>query len=127
MSLDAALRGGLSSWTIRAQGDRAMIVVRLVGWLLVLIALMILGRDLLAWYDSGTFAPESVDQLWFELFRRSRTFVQGLLERDAAPWFGHIIFVALLLWAAPAVAVPGVALIWAGRRRLDTRGRRQRA
>jgi hypothetical protein len=104
-----------------------MIVVRLVGWLLVLIALMILGRDLLAWYDSGTFAPVSLDQLWFELFHRSRAVVQGMLERDTAPWFGHIIFVALLLWAAPIVAVPGVVLIWVGRRRGETRARRMRA
>jgi uncharacterized membrane protein len=97
-----------------------MIIVRFVGWLLLLAALIVLGRDLLAWYDTGIYAPVSLEQLWSNLDRAGLERVQRMF----APWIWNgIIQEVLRLWAGLSLAVVGILLIWAGRRR-DTRRRR---
>jgi hypothetical protein len=92
-----------------------VIILRLVGWVLLLAGLMVLGRDLVGWWDVGAFAPVSLDELWRDLNRASYVKIHGAF----AP-------ALLRLWAAPAIALPGLILIWFGRfRRTGTRRRRR--
>lgn len=102
-----------------------MIVVRFIGWLLLLAALIVLGRDFLAWYDTRVFAPVSLEQFWSNLDRGSLDQFEAAIMRVAAPWvWSGIVRELLRLWAAPTFAVLGVLLVWAGHRRDDRRRRR---
>ena len=99
-----------------------MIVVRIIGWVLLLAGLIVLGRDLMAWRDVGIWAPISLEQLWLEFGRASLARFEGRL----APWLLGSVHVVLALWAAPCVLVPGIVLAWLGRKRGEQRRRRRR-
>jgi hypothetical protein len=103
-----------------------MIVVRFIGLLLLVAALVILGRDLLAWYDTRAFAPVSLEDLWSNLHRASFDRFEAAVVRGAAPWvWNGIVHVLLRFWAALSLGVLGILFVWAGRRRDDRRRRRR--
>jgi len=59
------------------------------------------------------FAPIKLADVWFNID-------PGSLERlraGLAPWLGELMRDALSTWAAPALALPGLALVWLGVRR----------
>ena len=89
-----------------------MIVVRIIGWVLIATGIIVLGRDVLAWQDTGVLEPVSLEQLWLELGRQSLARFEGAL----APWLLTIAHPALAPWAAPCFALPGLVLAWLGRR-----------
>ncbi len=97
-----------------------MIIVRFIGWLLLAAAIIVLGRDLLAWRDTGVFSPISVEELWSSLAR-------GSLERtqaDVAPWiWSGIIYPFLRFWAALSLAAVALVLMWVARRQGPRRRR----
>src|ERR1700684_1052958 len=66
------------------------LIARLIGLLLLLTAFAVLGHDLLAWREKGAFAPG----------RGSPVMVTGLKS-----------------WVVPVLAVPGLVLAWAFRKR----------
>ena len=103
-----------------------MIVVRFIGWVLLAAALIVLGRDLLAWYDTGVFAPVSIEALWGNLDHGSLDRFEATIVRTVAPfvWTG-IVQVALRFWAALSFAVLAFVLIWVGHARDDRRRRRR--
>ncbi len=97
-----------------------MVVLRLLGWILVVMALVLVGRDLLAWYDTGTLSPIALDQFWSNLDRSSLDEFEAAIQRTVAPWvWSGIVQDMLALWAAPIFVVVGLALLWLGRRRDD--------
>jgi hypothetical protein len=98
-----------------------MILVRIIGWMLLLAGIIVLGRDLIAWRDAAVFAPQSLEQLWLELHHASLARLQGAL----APWLVGVLHAVLALWAAPSLIVPGIVLVWLGRRRGEHRRRRR--
>ena len=98
-----------------------MILVRIIGWVLLLAGLIVLGRDLIAWRDAAVFAPVSLEQLWLELNRASLARLEGGL----APWLLPIVHPVFALWAAPSLLVPGLLLAWLGRRGGERRQRRR--
>jgi hypothetical protein len=97
-----------------------MVVVRVLGYLLLLAGLIVLGRDILAWHDTGHIDPVALGPLWLELSRRSYQAAQNGL----APWLLYILHDILVLWAAPSLIVLGAALAVIGRRRRRHRHRR---
>jgi hypothetical protein len=99
-----------------------MVLVRFIGWALLLIGLVVLGRDLIAWYDSGILAPLSLGDLWRQV--NSSSLVQ--LEGGLAPSLWNILRRVLLLWAAPILVVPGIMLVWGNQRERHARRRRRR-
>jgi hypothetical protein len=103
-----------------------MVIVRFIGWLLLLAALIVLGRDLLAWYDTGVFAPVSIEDLWANLHHASLDRVEATIQRTVAPfvWTG-IVQAVLRFWAGLSLAVLAFLLIWAGQSRDDRRRRRR--
>jgi hypothetical protein len=103
-----------------------MIFVRFVGWLLLLAALIVLGRDLLVWYDTGVFAPVSLEELWSNLDRSGLDRFEATIVRAVAPWvWSGFVQVFLRFWAALSFAVLAFLFIWAGHRRDDRRRRRR--
>jgi hypothetical protein len=99
-----------------------MVALRVLGYALLLAGLIVLGRDVLAWHDTGTFSPVSFGPLWLELSRRSYIAVEGAL----APWLLVILRRILMLWAAATLLVLGLVLALIGRRGRERRRRRRR-
>ena len=97
-----------------------MIAVRGIGWVLAVLGLVVLGRDILAWHDTGTFAPISLGQLWLELNRAS---IKGI-ENALAPWMMHILRLVLSFWAAATFLLLGLVIVFAARN--GQAGRRRR-
>ncbi|MDE2228452.1 MAG: hypothetical protein KGL11_05355 [Alphaproteobacteria bacterium] len=87
---------------------------RWLGFLLLLAALLVLGRDLLAWRAEHVLAPISLGELWIELNRASL----AAARRDLPALLWDPVMITLLrLWAAPALALPGLLLYWPARKR----------
>src|SRR5579872_5047239 len=104
---------------------RGMIIGRVIGWLLLLAGLIVLGRDLLGWADTGQFVPIAAGQLWFNLDHASLNLAQAVIQRYVAAWlWDPVIETVLLWWAVPVLAVPGLVLLMLCRRRGQPRRRR---
>jgi hypothetical protein len=102
-----------------------MFVGRWIGWLALLGGLAVLVRDLVAWADTGHFAPIVLGQLWFNLAPASLNLAQAVIQRYIFPalWDPGITTL-LFCWAAPLFIGLGLVLIALFRRR--DRGRRRR-
>ena len=95
-----------------------MVIGRLLGWLLLLAALAVLGRDLIAWHETHSFAPIALGQLWYDIDRGSLNTLQAAVQRHVAPWlWDPVIATVLRWWAVLVLAVLGVFFRWAFRRR----------
>jgi len=109
----------------RSGGKPGMIVGRVVGWAVFLAGLVVLGRDILGWLDTGTFAPIVLGQLWFDLSPGSLNLAQAVVQRYIHPTlWDPVITSVLFLWASPFLLVLGIALVWLFRKR-GRRGRRR--
>ena len=101
-----------------------MIIGRIIGWILLLAAAVVLLRDLIAWFDTGGLAPIAAGQVWGDIHRSSLALVQSGIERSVAPWLWDPVLAAILSWwAVPVLAIPGLLFLRAFRAR---RGRRRR-
>ena len=95
-----------------------MIVGRILGWLFVLAAVAAAARDLVAWFDTGDFAPMPLGQLWFDLDNSSLNLVQAVTQRYLFPELWDPVIVSILLLPAWLVfAVPAIVLLVLFRRR----------
>jgi hypothetical protein len=97
-----------------------MLVLRVLGYALLLAGLIVLGRDILAWHDTGTFSPVAFGPLWLELSRQSYVAATSVL----APWMLIILRRLLMLWAAATLLALGLVLALIGRRERSRRRRR---
>lgn len=87
-------------------------VGRILGWVLILLALAVLGGDVLASLDSGgAFMPRPLGQLWFDVDADSLNLLQAVIQRYVHPaiWEPGITTI-LLLPAFVVIAVPGLLL-----------------
>ena len=99
-----------------------MIVGRVIGWFLLAAALVVLGRDLVGWFDSRNFDPVAAGALWFEISPSTLELAQPAIQRHVAAWLWDPI-VTVLTWPAVLVlGVPGLVLALLCR----PRGRRRR-
>jgi hypothetical protein len=95
-----------------------MIVGRIIGWLFVLAAVAAAARDMVAWYDTGTFDPMPLGQLWFNLDNGSLNLVQVVTQRYLLPELWDPVIVNILLLPAWFVfAVPAIVLLVLFRKR----------
>ena len=98
-----------------------MIVGRILGWMLLFCALVLLGWDAVAARDSGTWDLAVLGQRWFEIDQAlgSATLntLQAGIERNISVDLWDNIFAPALLWPAAAVfALPGLVLVLLFRR-----------
>jgi ABC-type Fe3+ transport system permease subunit len=103
-----------------------MVVGRFAGWILLILGLAVLGRDLIGWADTHRFEPEVLGQLWADLSRSSMDATEAVIRRFLSPRLWDP-FIATLLqgWASAILGVLGLALLVLARRRdLPERWRR---
>jgi hypothetical protein len=89
------------------------LIVRIIGWLLIAVALVVLGLDFLAASANETdFNMVPMGQLWFEVHPGSLNLIQALIERYVWPPLWHSgISPILQLPAAAVIAGLGVLLL----------------
>ncbi len=96
----------------------AVIVGRLVGWVLVIIALLLGGGELVSSLQAGEWAPQLLGQLWFEFDSESLNLTQAIVQRYLLPVLWDPVIVTILLWPAWLVfIVPGLLLVLLFRKR----------
>jgi len=97
-----------------------VIVGRIIGWILVSIALMLAGAELVSSLRAGEWAPQLLGQLWFEFDSGSLNFLQAIIQRYLLPALWDPGIVTLLLWPAWLVfIIPGALLLILFRKRDD--------
>ena len=93
-------------------------VGRILGWLLLALALLAAGAETVASLRAGEWQPMALGQLWYDLHRGSLNLMQAVVQRYLHPaiWDPGVIFV--LQWPAWLVAlIPGAILLFFSRRR----------
>lgn len=104
-----------------------MFVGRVLGWIIVVLGLVVLGRDLIGWIDTHRFDPVALGELWSEFDRGSLDFAESTIRfHVAATLWDPVITTVLWCWASPFFIVVGGALVMACRRREGRAGRRRR-
>jgi hypothetical protein len=114
-----------------------MIVGRIIGWVLLLVGLVILSRDLLvlgpgydlfAWLGPQPHAaPIVLGELWYAIHPASLQLLQPAIQRHLHPALWDWVVQPVLLWWAWAIFTAlGLALLVLCHRRGDRLRRRQR-
>jgi hypothetical protein len=88
-----------------------MLLFRIIGWVLIGIALLCAGGEALASLQAGQWSPTAAGELWFRLDSASLNLSQAVIQRYVAPWLWDLGIVTVLL--APAwivIGLPGVLL-----------------
>lgn len=95
-----------------------MIIFRVLGYVLAIIAVAAVGYE--AWQAVANDGWEiiALGQLWFTLDAQSLSVSQAGIQRYVAPWLWEPVITTILLWPGWAVfGVPAPLLIWVGRKR----------
>ena len=96
-----------------------MVVLRFLGWLLIILALAVLLNDAWHAWQVGRWSMMQAGQLWFDLDRDSLQLAQPAIERHVARWLWFPVIATILQWpAALVLGVPGVLLVLLARRRV---------
>jgi hypothetical protein len=114
-----------------------MIVGRVIGWVLLLVGLVILARDLLVlgpgydlltWFDAKPHAaPIVFGELWYAIHPDSLQLLQPAIQRHLHPaLWDWVVQPVLLSWAWVVFVALGLALLVLFHRRADRLRRRQR-
>jgi hypothetical protein len=103
-------------WTGRGQWGAGLTVLRVIGWLLIVIAVIFLGRDLYLWIHDGKWVATSGGMLWGRISLDSLERFQAVVERRLwAPLWTPILWILLQpVWLL--LAIPGVILALLRRR-----------
>jgi len=93
-----------------------MVVGRIIGWLVLFLAIIAEGSDLWGWYDTGRYAVATLGEIWGRIDRESLLALSALLQRPGGGW-GSVPIMLLSLPGAPTLAILGLLIIGAFRRR----------
>ncbi|MEE8271216.1 MAG: hypothetical protein V3R98_05730 [Alphaproteobacteria bacterium] len=102
-----------------------MIVVRGIGWALLLLAVLVLVYGGLIWRDGVAVFEMTGGEHWFTVDLESLNLAQALIQRYLIPSLWDPVLVSVLLWpvagglalVSAVLAVPGLVLLLAFRRR----------
>ncbi len=75
-----------------------MRIVRIVGGILMALALIALGADALASFEQGGLAVAALGELWFRLDPGSLNLMQAVVQRYLWPGLWDPVIVWLLRW-----------------------------
>ena len=104
-----------------------MIVLRVIGWLILLAAVLALGWDGFNWMQSGHWAMTPAGKVWYQLSPGSLNLIQAVIERHVWKTLWNPIILAVLLMPTWLVlAVPGGLLAILARPRKRRRFARSR-
>ncbi len=99
-----------------------MIVGRIIGWLLVAIALLFAGATAVASLAAGEYMSMALGEFWFRLDAASLNLAQAGIQRHVHPSLWDPVAITVLRLPGWAVTgVPGVALVVLFRRRVKRR------
>ena len=90
-----------------------MIVGRAVGWVLVLLALAIMGWAAWQWAVTDGFAGMAAGEVWYRRSAQSLNTFQAVVQRYVDPALWDELIQPILLWPAPRAlfAAAGVLLL----------------
>lgn len=99
-----------------------MILLRIIGYLLLFLAIVALGAEILMSVQAGEWVALAVGDVWAEIDRNSIALVQAGLERHVHPYLFDPVLLTILLWRAWLVAgVPALIILLLARRRRQRR------
>lgn len=94
------------------------ITCRILGWLLLALALMAAGAEAVASLQAGAWQPMALGQFWYDLDRGSLNLMQALVQRYLAPAIWDPGVIAVLQWPTWLVLlIPALIFLYFGRRR----------
>ena len=89
-----------------------MVVGRIIGWLLIVLAVAAAGHEAISSLDAGNYAKLAFGALWAKIDIASLNLVQAVVQRDIWPWLWDGVILPILLFPAWAVlSVPGILLV----------------
>ncbi len=95
-----------------------MVVGRVLGWLLIVLAVATAGHEAISSLDAGAYTTFAFGALWAKIDLASLNLIQAVIQRYVWPWLWDGVIVNLLLLPAWAVlGVPGAVMAWAFRAR----------
>ena len=101
-----------------------MVVGRVVGWLLIVLAVATAGHEAIASLDAGAYKMLAFGGLWAKIDIASLNLIQAVVQRYVWVWLWDGVILNLLLLPAWAVlSVPGILMVLGFRVR---EGRRRR-
>jgi hypothetical protein len=97
-----------------------VVVFRVLGWLLLAMAVAAVVHDALAWWALGTFRLLGLGDLWSQLDVGSLGAAQAAVQRhlSASLWI-WLVRPVLMIPALPAFLALGVVFLWLGGRAGD--------
>jgi len=102
-----------------------MLIGRVIGWGLLILAAIVVAIDLFGWYLNGRFQLIATGELWFRISPSTIELAQPAIQRHVAAWLWDPVLVTVLLWPAELVlSIPGLLLAWTCRAQ-ERRGRRR--
>ncbi|MEM7171123.1 MAG: hypothetical protein AAF530_13200 [Pseudomonadota bacterium] len=92
------------------------VAVRIIAWILLFIAIGLLGRDLIAWASVGSFEITPLGKLWFHIDAASLNGLQAGIERylSEALWW-YMVEPLLRVPAVLYFLIPGLLLFYVSR------------
>ena len=90
-----------------------MAIGRIIGWVLVVLAVAAAGHEGFGWLQSGSYRMFALGELWAAIDRASLSLFQAAIQRHVSPWLWEAVILRILL--APAwlvLIVPGAALAY---------------
>ena len=95
-----------------------MVVFRVLGWLLLAMAVAAVVHDGLAWWSEGSFHLLGFGDLWSHLDARSLAYSQSAVQRHlSAVLWSWIVRPVLMVPVLPAFLAVGLVCLWLGDRR----------
>ncbi len=89
-----------------------MIVGRIFGWLLIVLAVATAGHEVIASLDTGHYDRLAFGELWAKIDIASLNLVQAVIQRYVWVWLWDGVILNLILLPAWAVlSVPGILLV----------------
>ncbi len=93
-----------------------MIVGRVIGWLLIVLAVATAGHEGITSLDAGAYDILAFGELWAKIDIASLNLVQAVVQRHIWPFLWDGVILNLLLLPAWAVlSVPGIVMVLAFR------------
>ena len=78
-----------------------MVIGRILGWILILLALAVLAWDAWLLVADRMFAGETAGAFWFRMSPEGPNTWQAVIQRYVSPALWDDVFVPVLLWPAP--------------------------